>query len=133
MKKTLIAIALVAMSSNALAGGSRASDLSSYTDAIANAWDDHEYKTPKWQTPKRSRQPETLTVRSINNHSGDNFYKRFTFRRDNGRVYELDVEPQLFDGYKLNSIGTTTFDARDRRTGEKVKLKVPQSAWNLSR
>lgn len=138
--KLLTAVAALMVSGMALAqvGENRAPDLTSNFEAINDAINGRGYTQPEWQQPiqtqrQTSNQPETLTVRKINNHRGEYFYKNFTFRRDNGRVYELEVEPHYLNGYELDPIGTTTFDAVDRRTGEKVKLEVPRRVWMYSR
>ena len=139
MKERLLASVLAVVSGTTLAAGEdRSVDLSPYFEAINDSINGEGYTQPQWQQPikpkrQKSNQPRTLTVGNINNHSGQYFYENFTYNESGGRVYELEVEPHYLSGYELKSIGTTTFDAVDKRTGEKVKLEVPASAWLYSR
>ena len=70
-----------------------------------------------------------LMVKNINNHTrGAQLFSSFTFRHENGTVYELDVKPHA-GGYALNRYRATVFKATDKVTGQDVKLTVKKSAW----
>lgn len=129
MLRRLIVFALISASSSALAGGSRASDLSGYLNNISEGMRGNpQWTLPQWQTPVAVQRPIELNVRRINNHKGNYFYKTFTFNHDDGQRYDLKIKPNI-DGYKLNSAGNTKFNAVDNRTGRRVVLTVPSSAW----
>ena len=55
MKKVIFAVVLSVASSSAVAGGSRASDLSTYFDAINHSIQGKGFKAPEWQTPSALR------------------------------------------------------------------------------
>ena len=58
MKKVIFAVLLSATSISAVAGGSRASDLSTYFDAINHSIQGKGFKAPEWQTPSALRDAE---------------------------------------------------------------------------
>ena len=59
MKKVIFVLLMTVVSSSPVAaGGSRASDLSSYFDAINHSIQGKGFKAPEWQTPNALRQAE---------------------------------------------------------------------------
>jgi hypothetical protein len=66
MKKVVFAVFLTVVSSSAVAaGGSRASDLSSYFDAINHSIQGKGFKAPEWQTPNALREAELPQGREV--------------------------------------------------------------------
>ena len=131
MKRAILAIALIGASSGAMAGGSRASDLSGYLNNISQAAAGNpQWTLPQYQTPVAVQRPIELEVTRINNHKkGAYFYKSFNYTSNQtGEVYKLDIKPNS-GGYKLNKYGDTRFNAVDKRTGRRVVLTVPSTAW----
>ena len=130
MLRRLIVFALISASSSALAGGSRASDLSGYLNNISQGVGGNpQWTLPQWQTPVAVQRPVELNLRRINNHKGNYFYKTFTLNHVDGTDYNLKILPNAVSGYELNEYGDTKFNAVDNGTGRRVVLKVPRSAW----